>query len=125
MKIISESCTQKVSPKTGEFVLSETGKYCYTTTSGKEIWAPKSVKSDRVITYKLNEIGDFFIAYANSESVDDEGMPIYSKGDKVTREKESWDFIGFQHEMPLPPADNSTLEDKFALMAKYGISPKL
>jgi len=27
--------------------------------------------------------------------------------------------------LPLAPTDNSTLEEKFALMAKYNISPKL
>ena len=122
MKIISESFVEPA-----KVVVSDTGNIkCYAA-SGLTLWIPKEffAKKDRVVSYKLHEKGDKFTAYANSNSNDEEGMPFYLKGDVVTRDKDSVEFIGFQHDMPLPPADTSTLDEKFALMAKYGISPKM
>lgn len=125
MKMFSESYTVHTTKDNVNGITSNTGNIKAVTTSGRDVWFPKNANQDRVITYKLHEKGDFFIATADSKTLDDEGMPIYYKGDKVPREKESCEFIGFAHDMPLAPADNSTLEEKFALMAKYGISPKL
>jgi hypothetical protein len=122
MKIISESFVEPA-----KVVVSKTGNIqCYAA-SGLTLWIPKEffAKKDRVVTYKLHEKNDEFTAYKNSDTVDEDGVPIYLAGDVVRREKESVEFIGFQHDMPLAPADTSTLDEKFALMAKYGISPKL
>ena len=122
MKIISESFVEPA-----KVVVSNTGNIkCYAA-SGLTLWIPKEffAKKDRVVTYKLHEKGDEFTAFKDSSTLDEEGMPIYLEGDVVRRREDSVEFIGFQHDMPLPPADTSTLEDKFALMAKYGISPKL
>ena len=125
MKMFSESYTVHTTKDNVNGITSNTGNIKAITSTGKDVWFPKNANQDRVITYKLHEKGDFFIAIADSKTLNEEGMPIYLAGDKVTRDKESCEFIGFSHDMPLAPADTSTLEDKFALMAKYGISPKL
>jgi hypothetical protein len=120
MKMFSESF---VMPTTK--AISKSGNIKVVTSSGKDVWVPKDATQDRVITYKLHEKGDTFVAIADSKTLNDDGMPIFNAGDVVYREKDSIEFVGFQHDMPLAPADTSTLDEKFALMAKYGISPKL
>lgn len=120
MKIISESFVEPANA-----VISNTGNIKVVTQSGKDIWVPKNAVQDRVITYKLHEKADTFVAFKDSSTLDEDGMPIFLAGDVVHREKDSIEFIGFSHDMPLAPADTSTLEEKFALMAKYGISPKM
>lgn len=125
MKIFSESYTVQTTSNNLNGIISNTGNIKAITSSGRDVWFPKDAKQDRVITYRLHEKGDNFVALADSKTLDDDGMPIFSKGDVVQREKDSVEFVGFTHDMPLAPADTSTLEEKFALMAKYGISPKL
>jgi hypothetical protein len=122
MKIISESFVEPA-----KVIVSNTGNIkCYAA-SGLTLWVPKEffAKKDRVVTYKLHEKADTFVAFKDSSTLDEDGMPIFLAGDVVHREKDSIEFIGFSHDMPLAPADTSTLDEKFALMAKYGISPKL
>lgn len=125
MKIFSENYTVQITANNLNGIVSNSGNIKVKTSSGREIWFPKNAKTDKVITYQLNEVGDKFTAYSDSKTEDENGVPIYFAGDVVTRRDETVEFIGFNSEMPLAPADTSTLEDKFALMAKYGISPKL
>lgn len=125
MKMFSESYTVQTTANNPNGIVSNSGNIKAKTTSGREVWFPKNAKQDKVITYQLNEVNDEFTAYADSKTLDEDGMPIFLEGDVVRRREESCEFIGFNSEMPLAPADTSTLEEKFALMAKYGISPKL
>jgi hypothetical protein len=125
MKIFNESYTVHTTSKNLNGIVSDTGNIKAITSTGREVWFPKDATQDRVITFKIHEKGDTFVALADSKTLNEEGLPIFSKGDNVTRAKESCEFIGFTHDMPLAPADTSTLEEKFALMAKYGISPKI
>jgi hypothetical protein len=125
MKMFSESYTVQTTANNPNGIVSASGNIKVKTPSGREIWFPKNAKTDKVITYQLNEIGDEFVAYADSKTLDEDGMPVFLAGDVVKRRDETVEFVGFNSEMPLAPADTSTLEDKFALMAKYGISPKL
>ena len=124
MKILSETYTVQITANNLNGIVSNSGNIKVKTPSGREIWFPKNAKQDKVITYQLNEVGDEFVAYKDSETLID-GVPIFFAGDVVKRREETVEFVGFNSEMPLAPADTSTLEEKFALMAKYGISPKL
>ena len=123
--MFSESYTVHTTKDNVNGITSVTGNIKAITSTGREVWFPKNANQDRVITYRLREKGDTFVATADSKTLNEDGMPIFLAGDIVPREKESCEFIGFSHDMPLAPADTSTLEEKFALMAKYGISPKL
>lgn len=125
MKMFSESFTVKTTANNPNGIVSASGNLQAITATGRKIWFPKDAKQDRVITYQLNEVNDEFTAYADSKTLDEDGMPIFLAGDVVRRREETVEFVGFNHDMPLAPADTSSLEEKFALMAKYGISPKI
>jgi len=120
MKIITDSY---VIP--AKEALASNGNVKIVSTNTKaDIWVPKKfiASKQRYVVYKLNEPGDFFTAYSTSDTLNEDGIPIFSKGDVVEREKESIDFIGWAEDMPTP--FEPTLDEKCAAMAKYGISPK-
>jgi len=124
MRMFSESFTVQTTANNPNGIVSVSGNIKVKCPSGREVWFPKNSKQDKVITYQLNEVGDEFVAYKDSDTVID-GVPIFFAGDVVKRREETVEFVGFNSEMPLAPTDTSSLEEKFALMAKYGISPKL
>lgn len=65
------------------------------TVNGLQVWAPKAAIGEKaeMVTYKLNEKGDTFVANRDSKSKDKEGNPLYLKGDTVTRDAESLEFV--------------------------------
>lgn len=65
------------------------------TASGKLIWAPSNAIGDNaeMVTYKLNEKGDTFVANRPSKTRDKDGNPLYDKGETVTRQEESLEFV--------------------------------
>jgi hypothetical protein len=49
-----------------------------------------------LVNARINEVGDSFVATSDSKVMDASGKkPIYKKGDKVIRQKESVDFLSF------------------------------
>lgn len=103
MQIITEPIAQ------AKFV-PEQGKTVVTTMSNKAVWVNGNQETaSGYITFKLNEVGDTFIAAKDSTTLDENKKPLYLKGDKVTRQKESVEFMSFK-------AGGSATE--FALAAK-------
>ena len=44
---------------------------------------------------RINEVGDTFVAQKDSAKMDDSGKPYYLKGETVTRQSQSVDFLSF------------------------------
>ena len=44
---------------------------------------------------RINEVGDTFVAASDSKVMDTTGKPLYLKGQTVTRQKPSVDFLSF------------------------------
>lgn len=48
-----------------------------------------------LVNLVVNEIGDSFVATADSKQVDDKNKPLFKKGDTVVRQKQSMEFKSF------------------------------
>lgn len=132
MSTITEGYTIARDKKTGVEVMAN-GNMLAVTASGKNLWFPKSAKQEKFITYKVHQKGDTFVAARDSQRTKgevlgancpegQENLPLYSKGDTVTRAAESIEFIGFSGESI---TKELSFEDKLALAAKYGVQVKL
>jgi len=72
------------------------------------VWADNNLTEEAhgamtLVNIQLNEIGDTFVAYKDSTTLDGEGedaKPIFLKGDTVTRKKQSMDFMSVITENP-------------------------
>lgn len=71
-------------------------KNIITTNTGKTLFVDSDKDSNEpVITYKLHEVGDTFVATRNSSRKDAQGNPLYLKDETVTRQAESLEVVGF------------------------------
>lgn len=132
MSTITEGYTIARDKKTGVEVMAN-GNMLAVTASGKNLWFPKNTKQEKFITYKVHQKGDTFVAARDSQRTKgevlgancpkgQENLPLYSKGETVTRAAESIEFIGFSGESI---TKELSFEDKLALAAKYGVQVKL
>ena len=138
-RTITEGFTIIVDKKTGLAATSKSGQMGALTASGKTVWFPKAVQPNKFITYTIHEKGDTFVAAKDSSRtklqawlqqnpgkteadctipVDQQSEPLYLKGETVTRGQETVEFIGFNE---TPITKEVSLEEKFALAAKYGV----
>lgn len=51
-----------------------------------------------LVNVVVNEIGDSFVATADSKQLDDKNKPLFTKGQTVTRQKQSMEFKSFTGE---------------------------
>lgn len=142
-RTITEGFTIIVDKKTGLAATSKSGQIGALTASGKTVWFPKGTQPNKFITYTIHEKGDTFVAAKDSSRtklrawlsanpgkteeecpipVDQQSEPLYLKGETVTRGAESVEFVGFSES---PVKKEVTLEDQFALAAKYGVKLSL
>lgn len=58
------------------------------------VWANGNVEGSGalIVNFVVNEVGDTFTATVDSKTLDDKGKPVYLKGDKVTRNKQGYEF---------------------------------
>src|SRR6187402_862710 len=66
-------------------------------TSHGTVWADGDTTNNRstMVNIVINEPGDEFIASSDSKNKDDQGKPLFLKGDTVTRLKLTKDFKSF------------------------------
>lgn len=130
MQLITEKYTLGVDKQTGNTASAKNGNILVVSASGRNIWAPKAVKLGAEVTYKVHEVGDTFVAIADSRRTKGEVMgeqcpagkedePLYFKGDKVTRTQESVEFVGFAGEQVLGFAE------KAKILAELGVAVKI
>ena len=110
-----------------------------------EFWLPASIveESHNELVLTMNEVGDTFVATSNSSRKKKDVIPakelaemakaqgvevadlgdeqLYYEGDTVTRQSVSYVAQSTQVAKP----QELSFEDKLALMAKYGLTPKL
>lgn len=128
MRIFTEAYTIGVDKKTGSDATANGNKLAITN-SGQNIWFPKEAKTQKYITFKKHEKGDTFVAAKDSTRTKGEVLgkdcpegqeadPLYIKGEEITRQVDSLEFVGFTD---TKEAVEVSLEEKFALAAKYGV----
>ena len=77
-------------------VVNSSPKVIITTNTGRTLFVDADKDTgDSAITYKVNEKGDKFVAARDSSRKDNEGNPLYLKGDTVERLSESLEVVGF------------------------------
>ena len=124
MKTVIESYVLALDKSTGRPVVAN-GNNLAQTVSGKQVWFPQAAKPGKLISYIEHSKGETFVAARDSKRVhpeghENEGQPIYMKGDTVSRLTDSVEFVGFSDEAPV--AAPVSMEEKFALAQKYGVT---
>jgi hypothetical protein len=88
-------------PITGKRFVESTGKTVVTLAKSKTeemvVWVTGDKTADQSLlaNIKVNEVGDKFTASNDSKTLNDKGKPIYLKGEVVTRQTQSIEFLSF------------------------------
>lgn len=100
-----------------------TKKVIIHTVSGRLVWANAEQvdKTANQVNYKLNEKGDTFVATRDSNTLDKDGNPVYLKGQNVTRNAESVEFLS----ATVAEEFTTAMKEKMEFAAKLGLAVKI